>query len=127
MKNSIKILSLLFITLFAFSACSKDDDPADNDLFTGRYEGDVSFASTDDDEDDVSTTNGSVTVVKVGDTYTFNFSDGIPTLGDIEMKKGDNNTIIIGDGALGTITITESTLRIAYTKDGRTWTADCDR
>ncbi|MBE8720499.1 hypothetical protein [Sphingobacterium pedocola] len=127
MKNSIKILSLLLITLFAFSACSKDDDPADNDLFTGRYEGSVGFSSTDDEEEDVATTSGSVTVVKVGNNYTFNFSEGIPTLGDIEMKKGDNNTIIIGDGALGSITITESTLRIAYTKDGRAWSADCDR
>lgn len=127
MKNSIKILSLLFITLFAFSACSKDDDPADNDLFTGRYDGSVGFTSTDDDEDDVATTNGSVTVIKVGNNYTFNFSDGIPTLSGIEMKKGDNNTIIIGNDELGSITITESTLRINYLKDGRAWTADCDR
>ncbi|MBD1432431.1 hypothetical protein H8B06_06315 [Sphingobacterium sp. DN00404] len=125
MKTSIKILSLLFITFIAFSSCSKDDDPADNDLFLGKYEGSVSFNSSD--EEDVSETNGSVTVTKVGNNYTFNFSDGIPTLGDITMEKGDNNTLVFSDGELGTIRITASSLNIAYIRNGRTWTADCSR
>jgi len=125
MKTSIKILSLLFITFIAFSSCSKDDDPADNDLFLGKYEGSVSFNSSDDE--DVSETNGSVTVTKVGNNYTFNFSDGIPTLGDITMEKGDNNTLVFSDGELGTIRITASSLNIAYIRNGRTWRADCSR
>lgn|SRR5690606_30177710 len=127
MKTSIKILSLLLITMFTFAACSKDDDPSDNDLFIGKYEGSVSFSSSDEGETDVPEKEGSVTVAKVGNNYTFNFSDGIPTLRDIEMKKGDNNTLIIGDGQIGTIRITASTLIIAYNKDGRTWTANCER
>ncbi|RZF61808.1 hypothetical protein [Sphingobacterium corticibacterium] len=125
MKTSIKILSLLFITFIAFSSCSKDDDPADNDLFLGKYEGSVSFNSSDDE--DVPETNGSVTVTKVGNNYTFNFSDGIPTLGDITMEKGENNTLVFNGGELGTIRITASSLKIAYLRDGRTWTADCSR
>ena len=125
MKTSIKILSLLFVSVIVFSSCSKDDDPSDNDLFLGKYEGAVSFNSSDDE--DVSETNGSVTVAKVGNNYTFNFSDGIPTLGDIEMEKGENNTLVFSDGEIGTIRITASSLNIAYARDGRIWTADCSR
>lgn len=125
MKTSIKILSLLSIAFIAFTSCSKDDDPADNDLFLGKYEGSVSFSSTDDE--DVSEPNGSVTVTKVGNNYTFNFSDGIPTLGDITMEKGDNNTLVFSDEEIGTIRITASSFDIAYARGNRIWTADCSR
>lgn len=129
MKTTFKILSLLFVTvtLFTFAACSKDDDPADNDLFIGKYEGTVSFSSTNDSDTDVARTNGSVTVTKIGDKYTFNFSNGIPTIGNIIMEKGDNNTIIFNDNAIGSITVTASDLDIIYAKDGKAWTADCKR
>lgn len=129
MKTTFKILSLLFVTvtLFTFAACSKDDDPADNDLFIGKYEGTVSFSSTNDSDTDVARTNGSVTVTKIGDKYSFNFSNGIPTIGNIIMDKGDNNTIIFNDNAIGTITVTASDLDIIYAKDGKAWTADCKR
>lgn len=125
MKASIKILSLLLISFMVFTSCSKDDDPSDNDLFLGKYEGSISFNSSDDE--DVSERDGSVTVAKVGNNYTFNFSDGIPSINDIEMEKGDNSTLILEDGELGTIRITASSLNIAYTKDGRIWTANCSR
>lgn len=125
MKASIKILSLLLISIMVFTSCSKDDDPSDNDLFLGKYEGSISFNSSDDE--DVSERDGSVTVAKVGNNYTFNFSDGIPSINDIEMEKGDNSTLILEDGELGTIRITASSLNIAYTKDGRIWTANCSR
>lgn len=129
MKTTFKILSLLFVTvtLFTFAACSKDDDPADNDLFIGKYEGTVSFSSTNDSDTDVARTNGSVTVTKIGDKYSFNFSNGIPTIGNIIMDKGDNNTIIFNDNAIGSITVTASDLDIIYAKDGKAWTADCKR
>lgn len=126
MKTGIKILSLLFISLIAFSSCSKDDDPADNDMFLGKYDGSVGYNGPDDG-DDVSESNGSVTVTKVGNNYTFNFSDGIPTLGDIVMEKGDNSTLVFDDGEIGTIRITESSLNIAYARDGRVWSANCSR
>lgn len=125
MKNTIKILSLLFIALFAFSSCSKDDDPTDNDLFIGKYNGTVRY--TEGLSEIKSSTDGSVTVSKVGDTYNFNFSDGIPSLNGIKMKKGDGNVIIIEDGALGSVSISASDLNINYTKDGKTWFADCER
>lgn len=127
MKTTIKILSLLLVTLFTFISCSKDDDPADNDLFIGKYEGTVSFQSTNDSDTDVPSTNGSVTVAKIGNNYSFNFSNGIPSIKDITMKKGDNNTIMFSDNGIGTITVTASDLSIAFTKDGRAWLADCKR
>ncbi|MCA5005495.1 hypothetical protein [Sphingobacterium bovistauri] len=125
MKNTIKILSLLFITFFAFSSCSKDDDPTDNDLFVGKYNGTVRY--NEGLNEVKSSTTGSVTVAKVGDTYNFNFSDAIPSLNGIKMKKGEGNIIILNDGALGNISISASNLNISYTKDGKTWFADCKR
>ncbi|ERJ57265.1 hypothetical protein [Sphingobacterium paucimobilis] len=127
MKTTFKILSLLLITVFMATSCSKDDDPADNDLFIGKYEGTISFKDTNDKDKDVSSTEGSVTVTKVGDNYSFNFSNGIPTIKDISMKKGDNNTIMFSDNGIGTITVTASKLSIAFTRDGQAWLADCKR
>ncbi|MBD1430892.1 MULTISPECIES: hypothetical protein [Sphingobacterium] len=125
MKNTIKILSLLFITLFAFSSCSKDDDPTDNSLFVGKYNGTVRYS---EGLDEIKTNaNGSVTVSKIGDTYNFNFSDAIPSLNGIKMEKGQGNVIIFNDGALGSISISASELDINYTKDGKTWSANCER
>lgn len=125
MKNSIKILSLLFIALFTFSSCSKDDDPVDNDLFAGTYKGDVGYL---DGSTNISEGDGSVVVTKFSsDTYNFKFSNSIPDLNGIKMQKGDNNTIFFGDGTLGSITISEKTLKITYAKDGKTWSADCTR
>src|SRR5690606_5328803 len=123
MKTGSKILSLLFISLIAFSSCSKDDDPADNDLFLGKYEGSVGYNGPDDG-DGVSESNGSATVTKVGNNYTFNFSDGIPAFGDIVMEKGDNSTLGFDDGESGTISTTESSLTIAQAGDGRVWSAN---
>ncbi|TCV12857.1 hypothetical protein EDC17_102226 [Sphingobacterium alimentarium] len=125
MKKTIKILSLLLITVFAFTACSKDDDPTDNSLFVGKYEGTVRYS--EGLSEIKSNTNGSVTVAKVGDTYNFNFSDAIPSLNGIKMKKGEGNVIILEDGAFGSISISASELSINYTKDGKTWFANCDR
>ena len=126
MKNTIKILSLLFITVFAFSSCSKDDDPTDNNLFIGKYNGTVRYNEGVDEIK--SSANGSVTVAKVGDTYNFNFSDAIPSLNGIKMKKGEGNVIILEEsGAVGSISISASNLDITYTKDGKTWFADCER
>ena len=119
------MLSLLFIALLTFSSCSKDDDPTDNSLFIGKYEGTVRYNEGADEIK--SSTTGSVTVAKIGDTYNFNFSDGIPSLNGIKMKKGDGNIIILEDGTLGSISISASNLDIAYTKDGKTWFADCKR
>ncbi len=125
MKNTIKILSLLLITVFAFSACSKDDDPTDNSLFVGKYEGTVRY--TEGLEEIKSNENGSVTVSKIGDTYNFNFSDGIPSINGIKMENGEGNVIIFEDGTLGSISISASDLNISYTADGKTWYANCDR
>lgn len=127
MKNAIKILSIAVTAAFVFAACSKDDDPSDNDLFLGKYEGNVGYINLEDSDENVDVDNGSVTVRKVGANYTFDFSDGIPTLGDITMKKGENNSIIIEDDSFGIISIDESNLNISYIREGRTWSANCTR
>lgn len=125
MKNVLKFLGTGILLLFVVTACSKDDDPADNDLFVGTYNGSISYTS---DSENKSSDDGKVTVVKVGDKYNFAFSDGIPNINGIEFEEEDDNYYInIGGSELSYIRINESDLKILYVVDGETWTADCSR
>jgi hypothetical protein len=66
-------------------------------------------------------------VVKVDDTYSFDFGSGIPNITGVKFQKQDENTYIsVGDGVTG-ITVTAHTLKMLVSKDGATWTADCTR
>lgn len=125
MKNVVKILGVFCLVFLAF-ACSKDDDPADNDLFVGTYKGSISYSG----DENISTDDGSVTVVKTGNDYYFRFSNGIPDLTGVEFEQSDDNVLINVDFEDGIqyIRITASTLEMLYTKDGdETWTANCTR
>ncbi|SRR5690554_4802641 len=125
MKNVVKILGVFCLAFLAF-ACSKDDDPADNDLFVGTYKGSISYSG----DENISTDDGSVTVVKTGNDYYFRFSNGIPDLTGVEFEQSDDNVLINVDFEDGIqyIRITASTLEMLYTKDGdETWTANCTR
>ncbi len=125
MKNFIRIFSLLLVSVIVFASCSKKDDPADNDLFVGTYNGSVGYVKEGENK---SSESGKVTVVKVGNNYNFIFSDGIPDLTGVQFKKeGDNTVISIDEDAAKLIRITASKLNIAYAKDGAVWTANCDR
>lgn len=125
MKNYLKFLGLLLVSTVLFTACSKNDDPADNDLFVGTYNGKISYNK---DGENKSTDNGKVTVIKVGSNYNFVFSDGIPDLKGVKFKKdGDNTVVSIDEDAAKIIRITASKLNIGYAQDGAVWTADCNR
>jgi|SRR5690554_1292471 len=125
MKNVLKFLGTAVLLLFVVTACSKDDDPADNDLFVGTYNGSISYTS---DTESKSAEDGRITVAKVGDQYNFAFSDGIPNITGIEFEEEDANYYInIGGNELSYIRINESELKILYVVDGETWTADCSR
>lgn len=117
------MMALLAISLFTIS-CSKDDDPADNDFFVGTYNGTIGFSSgseTITDED------GKMTVVKVGNSYSFKIGSGIPDINNVKFKdNGDNTYVSIGDGVTG-ITIDASTLKMLVSNDEGTWTANCTR
>ena len=125
MKKFLTLFSVICLSVLAFS-CSKNDDPADNDLFVGTYKGKISYLAGKDKK---SADNGSVTVVKAGNDYYFRFSDGIEDLKGVSFKKeGDNNLVNVDfqDG-LKIIRITASSLYILYTTDGKTWTANASR
>ena len=125
MKNILKLVSMLLLASIVFVACSKDDDPSDNNLFVGTYEGSIGYSNAGDNK---STNSGKVTVAKVGNNYNFVFSDGIPDLKGVQFKNdGDNAVVSIDDDETKMIRITASQLMIAYTKDGSTWTANCTR
>ncbi len=126
MKNFLKISSFVCLLFLAF-ACSKDDDPADSDIFVGTYKGEISYSS---DDESTSTDDGKITVVKMGSKkYDFHFSDGIPDLTGVEFKEDGDNTLINVDLEEGVtyIKIDESTLNIFYTKDDEVWEANTER
>ena len=122
MKKSMKILSVLFVTIFLIGSCSKENDPVDDDLFVGTYKGTLAYMEPGSNTN-ITTDQGRVTLVKVGDSYNFDFSDGIPALKGIKMEK-NQNVLLSTDGA---IKINEGTLLITYIKDGRNWNANCKR
>ena len=84
MKSILKIFGILCLSIFVFTACSDDDDPANNDFFIGRYNGSVSYSA---DGENKSNDNGHVQVVKVGDKYNFLFSDNIPNITELKLKR----------------------------------------
>ena len=128
MKKLFTLVTLICISLVAFSSisCSKNDDPADNDLFVGTYKGKISYLA---DKDKKSADNGSVTVVKAGNDYYFRFSDGIPDLKGVSFKKEGDHTLVNIDFQDGVkfIKINASSLTMLYTTEGKTWIANAKR
>ena len=126
----MKVFSALLLVMFSltvFTACSNDDDPADNDFFAGTYKGKISY---NDGSKTTNVDNGSVFVTKIGSktTYNFTFSDGIASINGVEFEKsGDNSMANVGATNLKYIRINANTLKILYTVDGKTWTADATR
>ena len=128
-RNSFRFVGLfaLLFSLISLSSCSRDDDPADNDFFAGTYKGSISY---NDGTTSISKDNGSVFVTKIasGTKYNFRFSDGIPDLNGVEFEKtGDNTLVMVGSNATSYIRIDNKDLKILYSKDGKTWTANAVR
>lgn len=128
MKKILRISAIICLALITF-ACSKDDDPVDNDFFVGTYEGPVAY--TNDDGDKESHDNGKVTVIKVASKtkYNFEFSNGIPNLNGVDFEEDGDNRLINVDFEDGVqyIKIDESSLKMLYTKDNQTWEANVER
>ncbi|RFS19269.1 hypothetical protein DVR12_23840 [Chitinophaga silvatica] len=125
MKSILSIIGAVLLATVLFVACSKDKDPADTDIFAGTFKGKIGYL---DAEKNISQDNGSVFVTKIGTRYDFRFSDGIPDLTGVEFEKKDDNTMIsIGSSGTGLITINKDKLVIGFTRDKKTWTADCNR
>ena len=125
-KITLVTLVCLFIVTFFSISCSKKDDPADNDIFVGKYKGSITYLSGKEKK---SIDNGSVTVVKAGGSYYFRFSDGIPDLKGVSFKKEGDHTLVNIDWKEGVriIRINASSLNILYTKEGKIWTANAKR
>jgi hypothetical protein len=124
MKKTIQIFSMLMIAMTILVSCKKDKDPTTTDFFVGTYKGDVSYKK---DGTNIISSDGKITVSKVGETYNFYFGSSIPDITGVKFeKKGDNTYVSIGSGLTG-ITIDASTLKMLVIKDGATWTADCKR
>lgn len=120
------MICLLVVAVSSIS-CSKKDDPADNDLFVGTYNGKIAYV--DNNGGKKSADNGSVTVIKAGGDYYFRFSDGIPDLKGVSFKKDGDHMLVNLDFKDGVqvIRINASSLFIQYSKDKKTWTANAKR
>lgn len=131
MKKAIRILGLFLLTFFVITSvasCKDDDDPADNDFFAGTYRGSISY--NDGGSTNTSTNDGSVFVTKIasGTKYNFRFSNGIPDLNGLEFQKtGDNTLVMVGSNQTVYVRIDNNDLKMFYTADGKTWTANCKR
>lgn len=124
MKKTIQIFSMLLIALTVMVSCKKDTDPADKDFFVGTYNGTVSYRNG---ETTINSSDGKVTVSKVGETYNFYFGSNIPDITGVKFeKRSDNSYVSVGSGLTG-ITIDASSLKMGVIKDGQTWTANCTR
>lgn len=124
MKKTVQIFSMLLIALTVMVSCKKDTDPADKDFFVGTYKGTVSYRSG---QTTINSSDGKVTVSKVGETYNFYFGNNIPDITGVKFEKtGDNSYVSVGSGLTG-ISIDASNLKILVVKDGQTWTANCTR
>jgi len=114
---------MLLIALTVMVSCKKDTDPADRDFFVGTYKGTVSYHNS---ETTINSSDGKVTVSKVGDTYSFYFGNGIPDITGVKFQESNGVYTSTGSGLTG-ITIDASKLKMLVSKDGQTWTADCSR
>lgn len=126
--RNLGIMLLALVTVVSIISCSKDDDPANNDFFAGTYTGHITY--DDPGNSSVDQANGKVFVTKIasGTKYNFAFSDGIPDLNGIEFQQtGDHTLTSVGATSLVYIKINNNNLSILYNKDGKTWTANCDR
>ena len=128
MKKAFTLVTLICLVVVAVLSisCSKSDDPADNDLFVGKYHGTISYTV---DHKPKIVDNGTVTVIKIGNSYNFVFSDGIPDIKDVKFKKQGDHTLVNIDLQEGVklIRINASSLNILYTQDGKTWIANGNR
>ena len=124
MKKTVQIFSMLLIALTVMVSCKKDTDPADRDFFVGTYNGSVSYRNGNQT---ITSSDGRVTVSKVGETYNFYFGNNIPDITGIKFEKtGDNSYVSVGSCLTG-ISIDASTLKILFVRDGQTWTANATR
>lgn len=119
------LLGILMFSSFAVVSCSDDDSPADSDIFVGTYNGTVSYVNG---ESSTNNQNGRVTVVKVGNNYNFDFSDGIPSITGVEFERDGEMLVNVNSSDIQYIRVTASTLQILYTEnDNDVWTANCSR
>src|SRR5690625_6902595 len=82
MKNCIKI-SILFISIFLLTGCSKDDDANDSSKYLGVFVGEVFFT---DGINEISLNEAEVEVIQVADNYEIIFPNEIPNLVGLEYE-----------------------------------------
>lgn len=117
-------VTLAVLLLVGLSSCS---DPAMDQLFRGTYNGLVAYGSLENGIDVRSNDQASVKVTKIGNRFSFTFSDDIPAIKNIELEVREDQSAAIYREGLNSITVTQDKLNIFYNKEGKNWTATCVR
>lgn len=126
-KARLLLLTLATLALgMALTSCNQNN-PSEADLFAGTYKGPISYTEPGSLLPSKTDANGTVTVTKVGDSYSFIFSSNIPNITGVKIAKGEKSKVTLGTDATGFITITGESLNIAYKTDKGGWMANCKR
>lgn len=116
------IASLVMLIAVGLTSCNQNE-PENALLFTGKYVGLVTFDKLGDGASPVLANDTEISVFKIGESYTFRFSNGgVPTLKGVKMQKGENSLVTLDSDKGGLITITGDNLNIAYKNEVGTWT-----
>ena len=124
MKNCIKI-SILFISIFLLTGCSKDDDANDSSNYLGVFVGKVFFT---DGINEISLNEAEVEVIQAADNYEIIFPNEIPNLVGLEYEDFGSSLLNIEANEDHLVRITDITLQVNFTNDeGMYWKANCER
>lgn len=123
---NITKISLAFIFFFLILSCRKDEDLTTVEIFGGDYVGSLNYT-----EGNLQITNsmGMITVIEEGGYWSFQFSNEIPSINNIQFLTSANGEVMMNEDATEThlIRITARTLQIIYEEEGQFWEAQCSR
>jgi hypothetical protein len=130
MKTSTKILGLaIFSMVIFFSACKKKVEdaiyvslPTEN---ITTYTGKLGFSNNDGSLPIANQTDGKATISQSDKVITIAFSDNVPTVSGIKfIKSGSDYVSVSENGSAAGISFSGNTVKVAVTKDGKTWGFD---
>jgi hypothetical protein len=136
MKKMTKILSLVALSTILFiSSCKKKEDPkpvveravvlpAAN---VSTYTGDLGYNGSGSP---IAVPNtGTATITQSSDKIvSISFNSGVPTLSGLKFEQSGSNYVSFSeDGSVAGITLSGNNLKVAASKDSKTWAFDGDK
>jgi hypothetical protein len=130
MKKITQILSLVTLTatLFIFSCKKKVEDAVYVDLPTENlttYNGKLGYNANDGSLPIANDSTGKATIAQSDKSVTITFSNNVPSVSGIKFIKSGSDYVSVSDNnSAAGISFSGTTVKIAVTKDGKTWAFD---